>query len=226
MGIREVYGGPSLSFALEGSRVLQTEYKIMQNQETAALLPCMRYRQNGAEALCYLTRGQKRFADVIRNASGRVFLAAAADLFLNIARLQENGFLSCRKLDIRFHRIYVDAKTNRTRLLYIPADLYLFPSEIEFDRALRDGFIRFLTEPDRNAGDFLRDLRDRTLSVPEIGERLLQRAGDGRETGGGTSCGDPGPEAILTAVNSSAPLVFMSAGISIPSGGGDRPQTA
>lgn len=214
MGIKEVCGGTNLSFVLEGVRVLQTEYKIMQNQETASLLPCMQYRRNGEDALCYITRGLKKYADVVRNAPENVSGPVTADLFLNIARLQENGFLSCRKVDINLRRIYVDEKTNRTRLLYFPADMHLFRSDSAFEKALRDCFIRILPEPDADerqsapVADFSRDLQNRTLSAADIGERLLRRMGENEGKEKKTDSSEAGPEAILTAANTPGPLVF------------------
>ena len=211
MEIREVRGGRNLSFVLEETSILQTEYKIMLHQETAALLPCMQYRRNGREALCYITRGQRPFSEVIRNASEEVFFAAAADLFLNIARLQENGFLSCRRLDIDLRRIYADRKTCRTSLLYYPVDTELYQSDLAFDRTLRNTFIGVLREDGTGlsaAGEaFLRDLQDPSLSVMEIGGRLLRLTEAERAVRDGAH-GRSGPEAILTAAGTPRPLVF------------------
>lgn len=209
-GVTESGIGENPGFVLTGARIVLTEYKMMQNQESASLLPCMRYRQNGQDAVCYLARGRRTFADILETCPEGQFFALTSDLFLNIARLQENGLLSCRKTDLSFHRIYADADTGRTRLLYYPLDAVLFRDESDFMEALRGSFIRYLTS-DRSAltgaaEEALRDLQDYSLTVRDIGERLGRYARHGSAPGGPRGSG--AVTAVLTAVGLPYPLVF------------------
>lgn len=209
LDLTEVECGKNLGFALEETRILPTEYKIMQSQEAAALLPCMKYVWNGRPALCYILQGRRPFSELTGRIAEERFSAVTADLFLNIAKLQENGFLTCRKLDIDFGRVYVDVNTHKTRLLYYPVEGYLFRDEVAFENRLRSSFIRILSStgealPERLNG-FLQDLQDNSLRIREIGERLAFRSGRLEEA---LHTAAVVRAAVLTSVNMPHPLSF------------------
>ena len=146
MAITEIRRDRNIAFVLEGVRILETEYKIMQSQTELSLLPCMRYLRNGKEALLFLTGGNRTFADYIGMASAEQLECASRNLIRSLAGLSETGFLTCRKADIDFEKIFVNDRTGQISLLYYPLDFCLFRDESEVRETLKRQFSRYMPE--------------------------------------------------------------------------------
>ena len=63
------------------------------------------------------------------------FLAVASSLLSAVEEVKNNGFLSCRNVELSGDRIYVDMNTCKVRLIYLPVSVPVFQDE----DCVRDG---------------------------------------------------------------------------------------
>lgn len=97
-----------------------TAYKVLRSQEPGRFVPCVRSRLNGRERLTYLTRHYtvlEGYAACLSPDAAMRLLATAVD---SLMVLGDNGFLSMR--DVAFSRdmLFVDQRSQRLLLVYLP----------------------------------------------------------------------------------------------------------
>lgn len=173
----EMKCGTNFAYILhDSSRILTTEYKVLQSQTRRCFLRSMKMKCNGKTELYYMTDGCKAFSALASVLSTDRFLAVAGNLLDAVSEVKNNGFLACRNLDIAFEKIYIDLSTYKVRLVYLPVDTPLFEDDSEFENELRAGLIKAIdNRPDKNAPELKRlsaDLADGTLTLAETAVRL------------------------------------------------------
>lgn len=173
----EMKCGTNFAYILnDGSRFLTTEYKVLQSQTRGCFLRSMKMLYNGKTELYYMTDGCRTFSALTPALSTDRFLAVAGNLLDAVSEVKNNGFLTCRNLDIGFEKIYIDISTYKVRLVYLPVDTPLFEDDSEFENELRAGLIKAVdNRADKNTPELRRlsaDLADATLTSEEIAVRL------------------------------------------------------
>ena len=173
----EMKCGANFAYLLhDSSRFLTTEYKVLQSQTRRCFLRSMKMMYNGTTELYYMTDGCKAFSTLTPVLSTDRFLAVTGNLLDAVSEVKNNGFLTCRNLDIAFEKIYIDMSTYKVRLAYLPVDIPLFEDDSEFENELRAGLIKAIdNRSDKNAPELKRlsaDLADGTLTLEEMAIRL------------------------------------------------------
>ena len=173
----ELKCGTNFAYILnDNGRFLTTEYKVLQSQAGGCFLRSMKMMYNGKTELYYMTDGCKPFSVVASALDTDRFLAVAGNLLNAVSEVKNNGFLTCRNLDIAFEKIYIDISTYKVRLVYLPVDAYLFQDDTEFENELRASLIKEIdNRADKNASELKRlssDLADGMLTLEEASVRL------------------------------------------------------
>lgn len=173
----EIKCGANLAYILKDSaHFLTTEYKVLQSRTGGCFLKSMKMTYNGRTELYYMTEEYKTFAVLAPVLDTGRFLTVAGNLLDAVAEVKDNGFLSCRNLDISPDKIYIDLTTYKVRLVYLPVSEPFFPDDAEFENELRDVLLGALdgradkeTQEIRGLAD---DLKDRTMKLEETALRL------------------------------------------------------
>lgn len=97
-----------------------TGYKVLQSQSEDDFISCARSRHNGRIKLVFFTEGYRSLSDCSQSMDAPALHAIIADLVKTINRVKQNGFLVIQNIDLDPDRIYVDAATLKTRIIYLP----------------------------------------------------------------------------------------------------------
>lgn len=97
-----------------------TEYKVMQAQTNDIFTKCMKLLYNGKIQLFYMTEEFSSLNSMISSIDEDTFITIIMNLFANIDDVKNNGFLSIDNIDISFDHIFIDCKTYKVKLVYLP----------------------------------------------------------------------------------------------------------
>ena len=180
--ISEMACGNNFAYVLnDESQFLLTEYKVLQSQGTGNFVKCMKLLYNGRPEFYYLVSGLKSLTEMIPALDAEHFMTVVSNLLANIIDVKENGFLSCRNIDLSFERIYVDTATYKVGLIYLPVKRHFFQDEPAFENELRTGLVRLISNEDRLSSPktlrFREDLSNGMLSVEDLYHRAKGGAG-------------------------------------------------
>ena len=109
----------NIAYLLDENLFAPTEYKVMQTQ-TELLIKCMKLRYNGEIQLFYLAEGYKSLNSMMNTLTEDAFINIVSSLLSSINDVRNNGFLSIDNIDVSFDSIFVDAKTYKVKLVYLP----------------------------------------------------------------------------------------------------------
>lgn len=136
--ITEIKCGDDFSYLFtDNADYSESRDRAAHSEAGEALVPFMKIRCNGQIGLHYLTGGLVSLEDARDEADAEGFLSLAADLLASIVRIRENGFLSARGIECSPERIYADVISGRVKLVYLPADIDFYKSEMQFEDALK-----------------------------------------------------------------------------------------
>lgn len=136
--LRQMDCDPNFAYVLTDSTAfLPTEYKVLQNCASDCLVRCMKMLYNGKTQLYYMVDSYKPLSSLLSSLDPARFVALAANLLSCILEVKNNGFLTCRKVELSFDRIFVDPSTNAVHLVYLPVKPYLFDDQTAFEKALQ-----------------------------------------------------------------------------------------
>ncbi len=175
--IRELPCGANFGYLLrEDVRILPTEYKVLKRQGNGALIRCMKMTYNGQAELYYVSSGYRTLSAMVSTMTANSFLTVTANILEAILEVKNNGFLSCRNIDISFDKIFVDASTLKVYLVYLPVDKMIFSDEAVFESQLRSALVQSIQNlPGGGSSQvlqLLQDLSDTTLPLEEICARF------------------------------------------------------
>ncbi len=171
--IKEMKCGDNFAFVLDEDTMLAPiEYKVLQGQADGNFIKCMKLRYNGKTQLYYLANGMTSFGSLISSLDSEMFLAIVANLFMNIAAVKHNGFLSCQNIDISFEHVFVDLSKCTTSLVYLPLGRKLYKDVPSFDNELRAGLVRVIQNSSLLTGSKIerlkRDLSNGRMSLEDV----------------------------------------------------------
>lgn len=196
--ISEMECGANISYVLSDNRLfLSTEYKVLQSQVTGCFVRCMKLLWNGKVQLYYLTQGLKPFSSLLSSLDADSFLMIVGNLFSGILEVKNNGFLSCRNIELSFERIYVDPATYKVSLIYLPLSEKIYGDNAAFENEIRTGLVKLIAGmpaiSSAKTVQFSSDLQNGALSMEELTDRM--KGGGKREsrhTGKTTKTGKSG----------------------------------
>jgi len=105
----------------------------------------MKMLYNGQIQLFYLSSAYKPLTSMLPKLDADSFLTIVGNLFAAIADVKNNGFLTCRNIDISFKKVYVDQSTYKVSLVYVPLNRHAFDDEAVFENELRTGLIKLIS---------------------------------------------------------------------------------
>lgn len=168
----KIYGNNFAYILNDESQFLLTEYKVLQNQGDGCFIKCMKLLYNGRTQFYYLTDGYKSLAEMISVMDADKFLTIVSNFLSNVLTVKNNGFLSCKNVDLSYDRIYIDPSTYKVGLIYLPVKKHFFPDEAAFENELRTGLVKLIAGEERlstpKIQQFKSDLSNGILSLQEL----------------------------------------------------------
>jgi hypothetical protein len=184
--IEEKKCGNNLAYILvDNNQFLSTEYKVLQSQGEGCFVKTMKMMANGKIQFYYLINGYKSLANMIPTLDAESFMTIVSNLLLNINEVKNNGFLSCRNIDISFEHIFVDQNTFKVSLLYLPANIHFFQDESAFENELRTSLVKLIsnisTIESPKTIQFSADLSNGMITLQELLLRVNSGKGEIRK---------------------------------------------
>lgn len=143
--IEELSCGTNFAYVLnDSSQFLLTDYKVLQSHKSSDFVKCMKMTYNGKMAFYYMTGEVKTLMSMFPALNADTLTTIVTNLFAAIIEVKSNGFLSCQNIDISFNKIYVDEKTLKVSLVYIPVRQKMFEDYGTFENALRTNLVRLI----------------------------------------------------------------------------------
>ena len=182
--LTEMECGSNVSYVLkDNSSFLSTEYKVLQSQKKDCFVRSVRMTHNGQIQLYYLTSSYKSLSSLADTLNAGEFVTLVNNLFTNVLDVRDNGFLSCKNIDISFDRIYVDLNTFKVRLVYLPLKAHLFDDEVSFENELKAGLVRLIASGrSLNSPQVLglaADLQNGLFALADVKKRMSHLSSDG-----------------------------------------------
>lgn len=144
--VSEMACGTNFSYILnDNNTFLSTEYKVLQSQVDSNFVKCMKMQHNGKVQLFYLTANLKPFSSMIPTLDAESFLTITANLISDILDVRQNGFLSCRNINISFDKIFIDPTTYKVRLVYVPIGERIYEDASSFESEVRTGLVKLIS---------------------------------------------------------------------------------
>lgn len=168
----KIYGNNFAYILNDESQFLLTEYKVLQNHGDGCFIKCMKLLYNGRTQFYYLTDGYKSLAEMISVMDADKFLTIVSNILSNVLSVKNNGFLSCKNVDLSYDRIYIDPSTYKVGLIYLPVKKHFFSDEAAFENELRTGLVKLIDGEERlstpKIQQFKSDLSNGILSLQEL----------------------------------------------------------
>ena len=171
--IEEIAYGTNFAYVLnEECTFLPTEYKVLHAQRDNGFLKCLKTFYNGKVQLFYLTETNVSLKSMLFRLNPDSLLTLVSSLLVTIIDVKNNGFLSCMNIDLSYEHIFVDPKTLKVSLAYIPVGQHLFSDYASFENKLRISLIKLISEiqqlssPDTT--QLKNDLQNGSLSIEDI----------------------------------------------------------
>ena len=176
--IEEMRSGTNFSYIFrDNDDFASTQYKVLRNQTTVHLLPCVCAHYNGQIELNYLTGERKPFSTLFPSLDAYAFRSAVAGILAAAIQVKNIGFLSCENIDISFDKIFIDTATFQAALVYIPSKKTLYQDVSDFENELRSELVRLISDvtvfltPKTMA--LAADLSNGKLSLEEVLEHII-----------------------------------------------------
>lgn len=152
-----------------------TEYKVLQAQTNDIFIKCMKLLYNGKIQLFYMTEEFSSLNSMISSIDEDIFITIIMNLFANIDDVKNNGFLSIDNIDISFDHIFIDCKTYKVKLVYLP--IYN-NKQLYFEKALINNIKEFVyNSPIKQSlkiKQLIDQLENKTLSFDNLYFRLKE----------------------------------------------------
>lgn len=152
-----------------------TEYKVLQAQTNDIFIKCMKLLYNGKIQLFYMTEEFSSLNSMISSIDEDIFITIIMNLFSNIDDVKNNGFLSINNIDISFDHIFIDCKTYKVKLVYLP--IYN-NKQLYFEKALINNIKEFVyNSPIKQSlkiKQLIDQLENKTLSFDNLYFRLKE----------------------------------------------------
>ncbi len=171
--IEEIAYGTNFAYVLNKEcTFLPTEYKVLHAQRDNGFLKCLKTYYNGKVQLFYLTESFVPLNSLLFRLNPDSFLTLVSGLLGTIIDVKNNGFLSCMNIDLSYQHIFVDPKTLKVSLVYIPVGQHLFSDYASFENKLRISLIKLISEVQQLSSpstvNLKNDLQNGSMSIEDI----------------------------------------------------------
>ncbi len=158
-----------------------TGYRVLENQEKEYLLQCEKVTYNGKIKLVYLSSRFKSFSSLLSRMDADMFMGVLASLLAGVLHVKKNGFLQMENIDLSYDKIFVEPRTLKVYLIYLPIQLDgVMREQYSFENELRTSLIRTIhatplihSEETRKLAE---ELADGTISLEQLYHLVLQEA--------------------------------------------------
>ncbi len=124
---------------------LHTEYKVMQNEQKAKLVPGIRMDFNGLPMLYYQMGSLRSLSALLSSMKETELMQILNSLLEQCNSIVNNGFLQLRSVALDMDSIYVDQSKYIAYLIYIPCRSRFYVDVNDFEDSLRDLLINIIT---------------------------------------------------------------------------------
>ncbi|MDY5912421.1 MAG: FHA domain-containing protein [Inconstantimicrobium porci] len=171
--INEVSCGADFTYVFNDNRdFLLTDYKVLQNQSNSEFVKCMKIMYNGRIGISYICCSYKPFAFLLQEMNGDSFLVTVMNIIKDIVDVKKNGFLSCENIDISLDKIFVEPKTLKVHLVYIPTAQKNMADFTNIEDELRTSLVKIIHDNYKIQNDkvmkFKEDLTNGMVSLEDI----------------------------------------------------------
>lgn len=173
--MHEIACGSNFGYVLsEDVHFISTDYKVLQSQVKDIFVRCLKMLYNGNVFLYYITDAYQPFSVLLTKITPDHFIQISLNIFNDLTKVQNNGFLSSRKIMTSWEKIFIDPVTYKAKLVYLPVDIMLSDDDVQPENDLRKHLARlahqyFLMKNER-LERFLSDLSDGRVSVRQLCE--------------------------------------------------------
>ncbi len=171
--ISELASGNDFEYILQDNSLFaNTDYKVLQNQNSGIFVKCVKMTRNGHVDLLYLTEAYRSLSSMVNGIDADKLLSIFVNLFADVIEVKNNGFLVCQSIDLSWDKIFVDNNTGKVKLIYLPLKEKAFDSYPEFETELRSRAIQLFNtlsiENNDRVQQFIHDLSDGSLAIEDV----------------------------------------------------------
>lgn len=171
--ISELASGNNFEYILQdNSTFANTDYKVLQNQNSGIFVKCVKMTKNGHIDLLYMTEEYRMLSSMLNGMDADRLVSIFTDLFANVIEIKNNGFLACQSVDLTWDKVFVDNSTGKVKLIYLPLKEKAFDSYPEFETELRSNAVRLFGtlsyEGNEHVQKFVMDLSDGSLTLEDL----------------------------------------------------------
>ena len=171
--ISEITAGNNFEYVIQdNSDFANTDYKVLQNQNSGIFVQCVKMTRNGHVDLLYLTESYRPLTSMISDINADILLNIFTNLFADVIEIKNNGFLVCQSVDLNWDKVFVDNNTGKVKLIYLPLKEKIFDSYPEFETDLRSRTVQLINAFSFGNNDrvqkFVHDLSDGSLTIEDV----------------------------------------------------------
>ena len=179
--LTEKQSGINFMYILNDSKdFLITEYKVLQSQRDMNFVSCMKLLHNGKYALYYEVNSYRTLQDLLPSLDSNSFMNIVSNLLRTVIEVKNNGFLSCKNIDLSFNKIFVNGSNLKVSLVYIPIQKHAYTDYTIFETQLRTRLIEAIHQnpllQSPSTASLERNLSDSTLTLTSLAGYI--RGGD------------------------------------------------
>ncbi|MCR5144638.1 MAG: FHA domain-containing protein [Lachnospiraceae bacterium] len=174
--ISEIKSGNNFEYVLsDDANFANTAYKVLQSQKDAIFVKCMKITRNGLFDLYYVTDGYVTMSSMFAGINVDTLATIVINLLGCVLEVRHNGFLECQCIDLSWDKIFVDKNTLKVKLIYLPLNIMIFESYVEFENEFRSSVVKIIDQvvivSNSKMDQLVKDLRDGNLSLEEVYNR-------------------------------------------------------
>jgi len=187
--ISENICGNNFEYILKDNKYFaETDFKVLQSQNNGIFVKCMKMTKNGMTDLYYISNEYIPMSSMLNGINSDVLINLAVNIFASVLEVKNNGFLTCRSIDLSWDKIFVEKNTLKIKLVYLPVNIKIFDNNGEFESELRSGMVKLINkviqDPDEKTERFVADLTNGSMSLEDVYNRSRNISGNGYMAGG------------------------------------------
>lgn len=171
--IREVLCDANLSYMTKNKEdFLLTEYKVLHHEQNSYFVECCKMMWNENIQLYYLTSQYVCLSRICQQFDEKECFCILEELINILLLMKRTSFLNYRSVIINIDRIFIDLKTKKIKLIYLPFINRNYSDEMTFQKNLNSEMRRFIFNSRLNETeqgmDFLERISDKAISLEQI----------------------------------------------------------
>lgn len=171
--LHEISCGNNFAYILNDNvNFVSIDYKVLQSQTMGIFIRCLKMHYNGKVQLYYMTDGYRAMSEMMTEMTPDFLVNVAVNLLGNLIEVESNGFLCIRNIELSWTKIFVDPVTLNVKFVYLPIDIKLFDSDMEFENRLRSNIVQFIQKyflvKNERMKRFLSDISNRGMSIRQV----------------------------------------------------------